>query len=616
MDLDSGSSAVTASAADAVVERRKQKILQFLKQKGQWLTYVFLAVIVYISVWIRTRNVPGLKDVTTGTWTLGPDLDPFLFLRWAKYIVENGSLFAVDMMRYVPKGFETTGEYLLHPYMIAWFHNIFSGIFSWTVTQSAIYYPVFMFALTVIAFFLFVRKAFYSFTSTGKANAIALVASFFLSVMPTFLPRTIAGIPEKESAAFFFLFMTFYLFITSWESKSKIQRYLTSAIAGVSTAAMSFVWGGYVFIFFILSPAVIISFLIGNADRKKIYSFVLWMVVSFFMMLFLSEQYPLRTILASFSTGSALMATFIMLAYEFVYKKYLADYFSKQNNFLAKIPPRLLSIVLSIIALLILVVVFLGPDTLTGNISEIYFQLVKPAQTRLITTVAENRQPYFNEWASNFGPNFKNILIGFWIFFIGSVALVYKVLEQVFDKRETRWLTAAYLYFLISVVFSRYAPGKVFDGENTISLLFYASGIIVFTFVFCLFYYRNYKRGEMSKFENVPLGIVSLLIFFFLAIAGARGLVRLVMVLVPPASVIIGYVAVSSATHISKVYKKQAKSSTIIFSVAIVVAVLFTGYSMYDVSVGSAQSYTPSSYTHQWQKAMGWVRENTPQNAV
>src|SRR3989344_4819666 len=122
MDLVSDSSAI---GADAIVEKRKQKIVQFFRQKGQWLFYVFLAVIVYMAVWIRTRNVPGLKDVTTGDWTLGPDLDPFLFLRWAKYIVENGSLFAVDMMRYIPNGFETSGEYLLHPYMIAWFHNVF-----------------------------------------------------------------------------------------------------------------------------------------------------------------------------------------------------------------------------------------------------------------------------------------------------------------------------------------------------------------------------------------------------------------------------------------------------------------------------------------------------------
>src|SRR3989339_621239 len=127
MDLD--------SPTDVLVEQRKQKVLQFLKQRWQWLSYVFLAVIVYISVWIRTRNVSGLKDVTTGTWTLGPDLDPFLFLRWAKYIVENGSLMIIDSMRYVPLGYNTAGEMKLLSYMIAWFYY-FLSFFSKEVTVT------------------------------------------------------------------------------------------------------------------------------------------------------------------------------------------------------------------------------------------------------------------------------------------------------------------------------------------------------------------------------------------------------------------------------------------------------------------------------------------------
>ena len=73
------------------LEERKEKILKVLKIKESWIYYLILSFIVSISVYIRTRNIPILKDITTGTWTLGPDLDPFLFLRWAKYIVENGS---------------------------------------------------------------------------------------------------------------------------------------------------------------------------------------------------------------------------------------------------------------------------------------------------------------------------------------------------------------------------------------------------------------------------------------------------------------------------------------------------------------------------------------------
>src|SRR3989344_2812884 len=90
---------------EEIVKKRKEKVIKFFKEKYNLIAYAILALIVFLGIWIRTRNVPYLKDVTTGTWTLGPDLDPFLFNRWAEYIIEHGSLFTVDPMRYVPFGF-------------------------------------------------------------------------------------------------------------------------------------------------------------------------------------------------------------------------------------------------------------------------------------------------------------------------------------------------------------------------------------------------------------------------------------------------------------------------------------------------------------------------------
>src|SRR3989338_3443790 len=368
MDLD--------SPTDVLVEQRKQKVLQFLKQKWQWLSYVFLAVIVYISVWIRTRNVSGLKDVTTGTWTLGPDLDPFLFLRWAKYIVENGSLFAVDMMRYVPNGFETTGEYLLHPYMIAWFHNMFSGIFSWTVTQSAIYYPVFMFALTVIAFFLFVREVFKGFTSEKKANAISLTASLFFSIIPVLLPRTIAGIPEKEATGFFFLFMVFYLFLSSWNAISMSKRIALGIFAGIMTAGMSFVWGGFVFIFYILSPSLLIAFLIGSMKKNHILTTVIWVISAFAFMTLFFERHTLKSLIVNATTGSAFIVFIVAIFHSFVFIPYIKEKLYSYN-LIKKIPPRITSFVLIIILGLILGTAVFGANTIFSNFSHIYFDLTK-----------------------------------------------------------------------------------------------------------------------------------------------------------------------------------------------------------------------------------------------
>src|SRR3990167_8217333 len=91
---------------DAIVSENIEinigKAKKFLEKNKNLVTYVILAFITFVGVYIRTRNISKLTDVTTGTWTLGPDLDPFLFLRWANEIVANGSLAPIDIMRYVP----------------------------------------------------------------------------------------------------------------------------------------------------------------------------------------------------------------------------------------------------------------------------------------------------------------------------------------------------------------------------------------------------------------------------------------------------------------------------------------------------------------------------------
>ena len=87
------------------IEQRKQKILNFIKQRYIW-TGFFLILALILGVYIRSLPLtdhgghPGLWDITKNTWTLGPDLDPWLFFRYAKTTVETGSLPKIDDMRY------------------------------------------------------------------------------------------------------------------------------------------------------------------------------------------------------------------------------------------------------------------------------------------------------------------------------------------------------------------------------------------------------------------------------------------------------------------------------------------------------------------------------------
>ena len=411
-------------------EIRKDKIIKFFKEKANWVYYLILGFIVYISIYIRTRNMPRLIDQTTGTWTLGPDLDPFLFLRWAKYIVANGSLMAVDMMRYSPIGYDTIRELKLHSYLIAWFHN-FISFFSKeiTVTYSAVIFPVFMFALTAIAFFLFARKIFYKENEKVR-NIIALIATALFVLVPSLLPRTIAGIPEKESAAFFFLFISLYFFMEAFSSEKLKRGLIFGALAGITTAGMSLIWGGMIFLYFGISTMFLIVFLLGKVSKKEFYIYSIWLFTSFALMIpefksgfilqvFAVSRYSIPNLIKSTSTGLAI-GIFAIVGISLFIMGLKNEKLKRLKNKI-KLPKEAFSFLISLIIILILVFISFGPSFVFDKTSEVKNSLVSPLVTRFGVTVAENRQPYFSEWKGSFGPIYFKIPLFFWMFFIGSV---------------------------------------------------------------------------------------------------------------------------------------------------------------------------------------------------
>ncbi|PIN94027.1 hypothetical protein COU54_00650 [Candidatus Pacearchaeota archaeon CG10_big_fil_rev_8_21_14_0_10_31_24] len=596
-----------------LIEIRKEKVISFIKKKYDWITYIFLALIVWLSVNIRTQNLSGLRDVSTGGWTLGPDLDPFLFLRWAKEIIANGSLAAVDKLRYVPLGFNTNEELVLHPHLIAIFHKFAVVFGSTSIDQSAAIYPVFMFALTIIAFFFMTRAIFISSLGKTKSNIIALIASFFLTVIPSLLPRTIAGIPEKESVGFLFLFLTFYFFISSRRSEKQLSRYLLALGSGISTAAMALVWGGFTYIFVTLGIVALIAFLIGQMNRENAYTYTIWLVSSIALMYPFSSRFSLSNLLNSTTTGIAFLALGIIILHEILQIPSLKKVLS--NSKLSKLSPQLVTLIITIILGLIFSTIFFGPGFITHKLGDIKQTLVTPVTDRLGVTVAENRQPFFDEWANSFGPVFNGIPLFFWLFFIGSISLFYFMVRD-FKKDEKVILTSAYIIFLIATIFSRYSPNNLFNGTNFQSILFYALGFIIILATSGYYYFKHYKQNGLEDFSKIDLGILLLFVFFFLSIVSARGAVRLIMVLVPSSAILASYLAVFSISEVHKVKDDLLRLFSWICIILIVLATLYSGQQFYLTSNSSAKAYVPSPYTNQWQYAMSWVRDNLPQDAV
>lgn len=611
MEITAATSGKSISEEE-VIRIRKDKLAGFFKSRFNAIVYVLLAVVVYLSVRIRTANLAGLRDITTGGWTLGPDLDPFLFLRWAEYIVEHGKIMAMDMMRYVPLGFDTQHELVFHVYLITWFHKIAVLFGSDSVAHSAVLYPVFMFALTVIAFFLMTRKIFLSSLGKKKAGIIALIASFFLSVFPSLIPRTVAGIPEKEASGILFLFLAFYFFLVSWNSEGKAGRYIFGLLAGASTAIMGLTWGGHIYIYATIGPLVFISFLLGKVNKEAAWTYLLWLVSSFVLLLVLTERYPFMALLTSTTTGPCLFVLLLIIIDFALFDMNLKRFAKNKFN---KIPRRIFSLIISLVLLLIITLLVFGPSFIFDNVVSLKNQLVTPVADRLGMTVAENRQPYFTEWEGSFGPHIKEIALTFWLFFLGSVYLFYCAAHS-FKKKEKLILTISFFVLLLTLIFSRYSQDGRLNGTNFLSLFFYALGPILFILAVGYYYYKFNKSGELDKFTKIDFNLLFLLLFFLISLISARSAIRLIMMLVPSASIMIAYFVVDPLSRALKIKEQTIRVICIALTGIILLTAVFSAYNYYYVAVGTAQAHVPSVYTQQWQKAMSWVRESTPENAV
>ncbi|MBM3233208.1 hypothetical protein FJZ18_03520 [Candidatus Pacearchaeota archaeon] len=657
-------------------------------RKDKYAFYPLFAWIVWISIKIRTLPMsinpgtgkPGLWDISRDTWTLGPDLDPFLFLRWMKDIVANGSLFEIDPMRYVPIGFNTSEELILHPILMAWFHKLASAFGSTSVEYSAIIYPVFMFALGIITFFFLVREMFRDELGENTSSAIALFASFILTVIPVLLPRTVAGIPEKEVSALPFLFLAFYFFLLAWKAKENLPRYLYAILSAITTAAMALVWGGYIYIYITIGLAATVLFLVGQTHRHSVFIYGLWLLGSMGITAAFTKRYTFMGLLTSTTTG---IATFILvvMVVDFALRETPLKKFIERGK-LSHLPNQLIAIGIALVCILAGSLA-LGPNFIQGKVQNVVNQLVTPTTDRLGVTVAENRQPFFDEWAGNFGPSFYSLFtfltfnwfkvsqstasswsqipLFFWLFFFGSVLLFFSMVKS-FSIKERLVMTGGYLGFLFALIFSRYRGDSVLNGTSSMSLLLYGLGFLLLVFVlgwpgmaktaktklyyqiagasflFYMIWILYFKDSTFfmilsgmliacfgafsligiskeERFKTLNPGTVMLFAFFFLSIISARGAVRLIMVLAIPAAIIVAYLVITSIKAY-RVKEKGWKIIAIIIMIMILVSSLFAAYNFYQASRGGAQGSIPYSYTFQWQKAMGWVRDNTPQNAV
>lgn len=591
------------------INYRKDKIINYFLTNKNLLIYLILLILVVFAYDVRTNNFNLLKDSTTGDFT-PIDIDSYLYLRYAQQVIDHGKVLAHDSLRYYPYGYETSGETIFVSYFIAYLYK-FLHFFNSNITlnYTDIIYPALTSAIGLIFFFLLVRRLF--------DYKIALLSSFLLAVIPSFVYRTMS--PDKEALANMLMFMALYFFIVAYQSDNLKKSISLGILAGISTGLMALSWGGVQFIFLTIGLFYIIMVALNKFELNKFLAYCSWMIAMFFIAISLSGRYTINGILYSFTTEVVLAGFLAGLIYYIVYERDLL----KIKNKLKRYPKGILSVLITGVIGLVFVILLYGPSFISNLLNEQYINLIQPfGRTRWALTVAESHQPYLVDWASNLG--WKYI----WVFIIGSVILFYELIKSL--NKHIWKFTVLYFLFIMGITFSRYSSDSVFNGTSSTAQLVYFGSIIIFILVLLIVYLYSYyvNGGLFEKFNNLDDHLIFILLWSFLMIIAARSAIRLLSVISPVTVIIVSFFVFwlyGKSKSSRNIYR--VSSYVLLFLILLLpVALSSTTFAFGIFDKGIIPKFTKStidtsrnlgpSYGNQWQQAMKWVRENTPKESV
>jgi asparagine N-glycosylation enzyme membrane subunit Stt3 len=571
---------------------------------------MFIPIIIWLLITtavFRTSNMPILKNAATGDWELGPDLDPYLFLRNAQEIVDRRNMGELDQMRYAPLG--ASNDYI-HKHFMPWsivaVYRLINYFGDYSVTYAGIIAPVIFFIISLVGFFLFMYVIFSFKFSKENALAGATIASFIYAFVPAMVHRTTAGIPELESLGMVWFWLAFLFFALAWKSDNKKKMIIFGALAGIFTGAMGWTWGGYKYIYMIVGLAVFLAFLVGIEKKKN------FIVLGSFLAMGLLVEYirvrSLQPMLMSFTDIGFAVGVLVLMIFDFVLFKTKAAEKLKLKRI--NLPGSIITILFTFVVLFIFLLVF-NPGFITAIFNRVIGGLLTPFGTgRIALTVAENKAPYFADVFGNFG-------YLFWLFLFGVILLFYESVKH-FNLREKIILNSFFILFLLTFIFSRISPQHILNGDNFISKALYLGGLAIFGIVFVGIFIKSYIKGNHKTFEDfrkIDFFYILLISFSFWAVVSMRGAVRLFFIIAPMLAIIASFFLIRLFT--SPLKRNDTLKPALICLIVVVIFVfghLIMNFSF--VTAVSVMQTGHSEYNKQWQMAMHWASENTPEGSI
>jgi len=589
---------------EELLTKRKEALLDLIKKRKTWIFFVLLIIILYIGSNIRIQNLSLLKDQTTNDY-IPADLDALLFNRYAEIIAKDGSLPDIDYKRSYPVGLDIKYIDTGVSYFSAYLYKI-ANFFNPKVTigfTHSVLYPLITFILGSIFFFLLVRLIF--------NNLTAILATAFLSVMPAYLTRTVAGFSDKEPLGMLLIFVALYFYVKSIKSECFKNTIIFGLLSGLTTGLLSLSWGGVIFVITAIPFTYLITILIKEYNKKDLVSYASWFLFVFIFLGLLTTKYGgIKTFFTSYlyATPFAILIYSLILSLINKNKKY-SELLSK------KVPLSLAVLIICLILGSLFMSITLGSEKFKGEALGFISKLSTKMTNRWAVTVAENKQPYFTDWKGSYTSNYIVL------FMLGSMLLFYNLFKHIRPLKYK--FTIIFIIFILSFTLSSYSESSILNGQNNISYLFYYGGVILFILASLYFYLTLYKKDKenFKELNNLREDYILMLILFLIMIVAARTSVRFLFTLVPSITIMASFFISEISNQLLKFEKIINKNLRIGIVATIILIVLFipivqgTFIFFTKNGYGMARGVGPI-YSVQWQHAGKWIRENTPENAV
>jgi len=367
-------------------------------QNKNLLYWLGLIPVFFIALYIRTRNLPLLQ----GKYLV--ELDSYSFFRYSRMLLEQGSVPPLDLMRYVPAGWSTSGK-IFFPKTMVVFYKTLSAIFpNLSQIEWHVIYPPIITVISFVFFFLFVREL--------TNHRTAFIATAFLAVIPAYIQRTGAGFADHDSFGMLWFFVSLFLFAIAWKSHDWKKFVPLAVLAGVFAGIDAATFGSSIFLIAPISLFVFTFVFLTNKSHYSMLRFLPWAIVYFF-----SAAYFLSQPLISFA--KQLPNLFLLFAAFFVLVHFLLQKLPKVKTL--NIPRSITSLLVSI-SILIPVNFILG----FANFDIILKLVTKENVGRHFFTVAENAPPSISTWLGSFG----------WIFWLALLGLLYIFTKYLTQKRN------------------------------------------------------------------------------------------------------------------------------------------------------------------------------------